>query len=73
MFKNPARVVIQSCDTVIDVLDVVRINTQSLKTLSLAGNKKADFILKAATHDCNKQSIELDALIAKAEAKAAKA
>jgi hypothetical protein len=70
MFKNPARVVVQSCDTIIDLLDVLRINTKSLKTLSYAGNQKADFILKAAEYDCDKQTVELDALIAKAKSKA---
>lgn len=70
MFKNPARVVVQACNTVIDALEVISINTESLKTLSLAGNKKADFVLKAAEHDVLAQSIELDAMIAELQAKA---
>ena len=69
MFKNPAAVVVKACNTIIKTLDIVDANADSLLTLSLAGNAKADFILKAANYDVAAQSITLDAKIAKLTAK----
>ena len=79
MFQNPAKVIVKACGTMIGLMDIVDINTTSIKTLSEAGNKKANQVLKAtsidelkqdlvhdqAKFDVAQQRIELDAKLAK--------
>ncbi len=69
MFQNLTKVVTASTKTITNMLDIIDINTNSVKTLSKAGNARADFVLKSAEHDIAMQSIELDAKIAKLQAK----
>ena len=58
MWKNPSKVVIETCETAVDALDLFRINIRSLKTLSLAGNEKANLVLEATKQDVVIQRME---------------
>ena len=63
MFQNSTRIVINTTDTVVDLLDLIRININSLTKLSEAGNAKAELVLDASHYDVAAQRIDLEAKI----------